>query len=166
MRRTLTRFLFVLMGLLIVPAAAYAQASITGVVRDPSGAVLPGVTVEAASPALIEKVRAVATDGPGQYRIVDLRPGTYAVTFTLPGFRIVRREGIELDRPSGEKTGFAIVGAILLPEISTGGASPTALTYKRAFATYAKRVPSGDIATTCRSAPPNCWFSGSVTRCV
>ena len=75
---------------------AHAQASITGVVRDPSGAVLPGVTVEAASPALIEKVRSVVTDASGQYRIVDLRPGTYAVTFTLSGFNTMRREGIEL----------------------------------------------------------------------
>ena len=80
----------------LIPSAAYAQASITGVVRDASGAVLPGVTVEAASPALIEKVRSVVTDGTGQYRIVDLRPGTYTVTFTLPGFNTVKREGIEL----------------------------------------------------------------------
>ena len=61
-----------------------------------SGAVLPGVTVEAASPALIEKVRTVVTDGAGQYRIIDLRPGTYTVTFTLPGFNTVKREGVEL----------------------------------------------------------------------
>ena len=81
---------------LLLPAAAYAQAAITGVVRDTSGGVLPGVTVEAASPVLIEKVRSVTTDETGQYRIVDLRPGTYSVTFTLPGFSTVRREGIEL----------------------------------------------------------------------
>ncbi|MGH9254489.1 MAG: carboxypeptidase regulatory-like domain-containing protein, partial [Vicinamibacterales bacterium] len=73
-----------------------AQAALTGVVRDASGGVLPGVTVEAASPVLIEKVRSVATDATGQYRIVDLRPGVYAVTFELPGFSVVRREGIEL----------------------------------------------------------------------
>ena len=82
--------------LLLVPSAADAQASITGVVRDTSGAVLPGVTVEAASPALIERVRAVVTDGTGQYRVEELRPGTYVVTFALPGFATVRREGIEL----------------------------------------------------------------------
>jgi len=81
---------------LVLPAAAYAQASIAGVVRDTSGAVLPGVTVEAASPALIEKVRSVVTDGTGQFKVVDLRPGTYSVTFTLPGFNTFRREGIEL----------------------------------------------------------------------
>ena len=78
---------FLVIGL--APAVALAQASITGVVRDTSGAVLPGVTVEAASPALIEKVRSVTADGNGQYRIVDLRPGTYAVTFTLQGFATV-----------------------------------------------------------------------------
>jgi hypothetical protein len=78
------------------PARAQVLGSITGVVRDPSGAVLPGVTVEAASPALIEKVRSVVSDGSGQYRIVDLRPGRYTLTFTLAGFSTVRREGIEL----------------------------------------------------------------------
>jgi hypothetical protein len=85
----------VLLGLLI-PSAAFAQASITGVVKDASGAVLPGVTVEASSPALIEKARSVVTDGGGQYRIVTLPPGTYAITFTLSGFSTIRREGIEV----------------------------------------------------------------------
>jgi hypothetical protein len=83
-------------GLAAATTVAYAQASITGVVRDTSGAVLPGVTVEATSPALIERVRASVTDGTGQYRIENLRPGEYVVTFTLPGFATVRREGIEL----------------------------------------------------------------------
>jgi hypothetical protein len=81
---------------LALPAVAYAQASIAGVARDTSGAVLPGVTVEAASPALIEKVRSVVTDGAGQFKIVDLRPGSYSVTFTLPGFNTFKRDGIEL----------------------------------------------------------------------
>jgi len=91
-----TRVVMACAWLLVVPAAAYAQASIAGVVRDSSGAVLPGVTVEATSPALIEKARSVVTDGTGQYRIVTLPPGTYAVTFTLSGFSTVRREGVEL----------------------------------------------------------------------
>jgi Carboxypeptidase regulatory-like domain len=82
--------------LLMVPTAVWAQATITGTARDTSGAVLPGVTVEAASPALIERVRSVITDSTGQYRIVDLRSGTYTVTFTLPGFSTFRREGVEL----------------------------------------------------------------------
>src|SRR3989441_11565738 len=86
----------VLLILLLLPAAAHAQGAITGVVKDTSGAVLPGVTVEAASPVLIEKVRSVVSDDTGQYRIVNLRPGTYSVTFTLPGFSTIKRDGIEL----------------------------------------------------------------------
>jgi hypothetical protein len=88
--------IFVVVSLAVAPVAAYAQASIAGAVRDISGAVMPGVTVEASSPALIEKTRSVVTSGTGQYAIVDLRPGTYTVTFTLPGFNTVKREGIEL----------------------------------------------------------------------
>ena len=80
----------------LLPAAAYAQASIAGQVKDASGAVLPGVTVEAASPALIEKVRTVVTDGTGQYRVEVLPPGTYSLSFTLPGFNTVRRDGLIL----------------------------------------------------------------------
>ena len=80
----------------LLPVAAYAQASITGTVKDASGAVLPGVTVEAASPALIEKVKTAATNEAGQYRIENLRPGVYTVTFTLSGFATVKREAIEL----------------------------------------------------------------------
>jgi hypothetical protein len=88
--------LLVVLVSLLLPSTSSAQAVITGIVRDASGAVLPGVTVEAASPALIEKVRSVVTDDTGQYRIVDLRPGTYSVTVSLTGFNTIRREGIEL----------------------------------------------------------------------
>jgi hypothetical protein len=91
------------MGLLAVAcltamqALAFAQtSSIAGVVRDTSGAVMPGVTVEASSPALIEKTRTAVTDADGQYKIIDLNPGVYTVTFTLEGFSTVRREGVEL----------------------------------------------------------------------
>src|ERR1041385_3978780 len=84
------------LGFLVLPSVLYAQASITGVVRDTSGAVLPGVNVEASSPALIEKVRSVATNEAGLYRIENLRPGVYTVTFTLSGFATVKREAIEL----------------------------------------------------------------------
>jgi hypothetical protein len=90
------RFLVLALVAVAVPSIALAQASITGTVKDASGAVLPGVAVEAASPELIEKVRTAVTDGSGQYRIVDLRPGVYSVTFMLPGFSTVRREGVEL----------------------------------------------------------------------
>ena len=88
--------MFAALIILTVPAVVWAQAAIAGTVKDTSDALLPGVTVEAASPALIEKVRTAVTDGTGQYRIENLRPGQYTVTFTLPGFTTVRREGIEL----------------------------------------------------------------------
>jgi hypothetical protein len=78
-------------------AVASAQSAVAGVVTDATGAVLPGVVVEAESPALIEQVKSGVTDGQGQYRIVDLRPGTYSVTFTLPGFSIVVRDGITIE---------------------------------------------------------------------
>jgi hypothetical protein len=94
--RALGRTGALLLGLVLLPAAAFAQASIAGVVRDTSGAVLPGVTVEASSPALLEKVRTAVTDGNGIYRIEALRPGAYTVTFTLTGFNIVKRDGIQL----------------------------------------------------------------------
>jgi hypothetical protein len=94
--RAPAKIVFVLACVVLVPRVAFAQASITGTVRDPSGAVLPGVTVEAASDVLIERVRTAATDATGQYRIVDLRAGIYTVTFTLPGFNSLKREGIEL----------------------------------------------------------------------
>ena len=93
--RRVVRFA-VMACVLLLPSLAHAQASIAGVVRDASGGVLPGVTVETTSPALIEKVRSATTDGTGQYRIIDLRPGTYSVTFTLPGFSTFKRDGIEL----------------------------------------------------------------------
>jgi hypothetical protein len=90
----------VLMAAAVYPDAAFAQAaqaSITGVVRDASGEVVPGVTVEVSSPALIERTRTGVTDGRGFYRIIDLPGGTYTVTFTLTGFTTIRREGVELE---------------------------------------------------------------------
>jgi hypothetical protein len=80
----------------LCPGSAQAQSGIAGVVKDPSGAVLPGVTVEASSDVLIEKARAVTTDGQGQYKIVDLRPGVYMVTFMLTGFQTIKRPNVDL----------------------------------------------------------------------
>ena len=94
MRKTLVFCLLLGAMVLMAPLAARAQGSIAGSVRDTSGAVLPGVTVEASSDALIEKTRSAVTDSSGNYRIVDLPPGTYTATFTLTGFKTVRREGI------------------------------------------------------------------------
>jgi hypothetical protein len=79
-----------------MPATALAQATLVGVVKDTSGAVLPGVTVEASSPVLIEKVRTTVSDGNGRFQITELRPGNYLVTFTLTGFNTVRRDGVVL----------------------------------------------------------------------
>jgi hypothetical protein len=86
--------LTVLLGCVLISTSAYAQATLAGTVRDTSGAVLPGVTVEASSPALIEKVRTAVTDGSGQYRITELAPGTYALTFSLSGFTSTKRDGV------------------------------------------------------------------------
>ena len=83
----------VLIAVALAPREVFAQSAIAGVVRDTTGAVLPGVTVEASSPALIEKVRAATTNDAGAYRVVDLRPGVYTVTFTLAGFNTFVREG-------------------------------------------------------------------------
>ena len=94
--RNLLRLSLAMLAVVLVPQLVAAQAAITGTVKDSSGAVLPGVLVEASSPVLIEKVRSASTNASGQYRIEDLRPGTYAVTFSLSGFSTVRREGIEL----------------------------------------------------------------------
>src|SRR6266516_1404028 len=85
-------FLAVMLAAGTLSAAAQTLGTIAGAVKDASGAVLPGVTVEAASPALIERVRTATTGGTGLYRIVNLPPGLYTVTFTLPGFNQVRRE--------------------------------------------------------------------------
>ncbi len=115
----------VFVSLAIAPAAAFAQASIAGSVRDNSGAVMPGVTVEASSPALIEKARSVITSGTGQYAIVDLRPGTYTVTFTLPGFNTVKREGIELTGNFVASVNVDMRVGALEETITVSGEAPT-----------------------------------------
>jgi hypothetical protein len=110
--------------LILVPSVARAQASITGVVKDGSGAVLPGVTVEASSPVLIEKVRSAVTDGSGQYRIEDLRPGTYVVTFKLTGFSTVERPGIELTGSFAAKIDADLKVGAVEETITVTGESP------------------------------------------
>jgi hypothetical protein len=88
---------FFLVGcLLLIPALAQAQATLAGVVRDTTGAVMPGVTVETSSPVLIEKTRSAVTDGSGQYRITQLPPGNYNMTFTLSGFNVVKRDNVQV----------------------------------------------------------------------
>ena len=111
-----TGFAVLVCMLLLAPAASAQTSGISGVVQDASGGILPGVTVEAESPALIEGTRVAFTDGEGRFNITDLRPGTYSVTFTLPGFSVIRREGIELT------TGFT---ANVNPEMQVGGIEET-----------------------------------------
>ena len=122
--RLATRLLFGLMCLAFAPATAWAQSAIAGVVKDTSGAVMPGVTVEVASPALIEKVRSVVSDGQGQYKIVDLRPGVYSVTFTLPGFNTVKRDGVELPTNFTATINADLRVGALEETVTVSGASP------------------------------------------
>lgn len=111
--------------LMCLPAIVYAQASvISGVVKDASGAVLPGVTVEAASPELIEKVRSVVTDERGLYSIVDLRPGVYSVTFSLPGFSTTKRDGLELPASFNATVNAELKVGALEETITVSGSSP------------------------------------------
>jgi hypothetical protein len=112
-------------ALSLAEAAAFAQtAEIAGVVRDTSGGVLPGVTVEASSPALIEKTRSVVTDSQGQYRIIDLRPGEYTVLFSLTGFSTVRREGIVLTAAFTANVNADMQVGAVEETITVSGASP------------------------------------------
>jgi len=139
-----------LVALLAIAASASAQelGTITGVAKDASGAVLPGVTVEAASPALIEKVRTAVTDGSGQYRIINLPPGTYSVTFSLTGFSNVRREGLEVSvGVTAQVNADMKVGAVAetitvtgeTPVVDVQSASQTRAVTAQAF----KELPSG-----------------------
>src|SRR5262245_27915304 len=117
-----------LLGLLLVglasSTASAQEASITGTVRDSSGALLPGVTVEASSPALIERTRSAVTDGSGQYRIVGLRPGTYVVTFTLTGFTVVKRDGVELTGSFTATVNAELAVGAVAEAITVTGESP------------------------------------------
>ena len=112
----------------LIPASVLAQgastATITGAVRDATGAVLPGVTIEAASPALIEKVRSTVSDERGQYRLAELRPGVYTVTFSLPGFATVRNEGLELRTSFTAQLDAELKVSQLEETITVTGATP------------------------------------------
>jgi hypothetical protein len=138
--------------LLILSPPVWAQTAssgnIAGVVRDPSGAVLPGVTVEASSPALIEKVRVAVTDGSGQYRVVELRPGIYTVTFTLTGFNTLKREGIQLTTGFTANVDAEMTVGSLEETVQVTGASPVVDTQNvRSQAVlsheYLEAVPTG-----------------------
>lgn len=111
-------------SLLLVPIAATAQSTISGLVKDTTGAVLPGVSVEASSPVLIEKARSVVTDEQGRYSIVDLRPGIYKVVFTLQGFSTLQRDGIELPANFNSSVNVELKVGALEETVTVSGASP------------------------------------------
>ena len=121
----LLRWLFVaLVCVIALPTAARAQSAIGGTVKDTSGAVLPGVTVEVASDVLIEKTKSVSTDGQGAYKIVDLRPGVYTVTFSLQGFNTFKREGLELPSNFTATVNADMKVGALEESVTVSGASP------------------------------------------
>jgi hypothetical protein len=116
--------LFVLAWLTVPSSSAFAQSAIAGLVTDNTGAVLPGVTVEASSPVLIEKVRTVVTDGQGRYTIIDLRPGTYRIAFTLTGFNTLIRDAIELPADFTATVSVQLSVGSLQESVTVSGQSP------------------------------------------
>ena len=145
--------LVVVGGLLVLPAPAWAQvasATIAGVVKDASGAVMPGVTVEASSPALIEKVRSVVTDEQGQYKVVNLVPGTYTVSFTLTGFSTFKREGLELTTSFTATVNAEMKVGALEETITVSGQAPVVDTQNVQQQTTIARSTLDAIPTTKR----------------
>jgi carboxypeptidase family protein len=124
-RRVFRRFPIAALALLLIPAGASAQSSITGLVKDTSGGVLPGVAVEASSPALIERARTVVTDAQGRYAIVDLRPGPYKVTFTLQGFKTVIQPAVDLPSNFTATVNADMSIGALEESVTVAGDSPT-----------------------------------------
>ena len=118
------RIVGMMIGLLFVPVMAAAQSTISGLVRDSSGGVLPGVSVEASSDVLIERTRSVVTDEQGRYSVVDLRPGTYKVVFTLQGFSKLQRDGIELPANFNASVNVEMSVGALEETVTVSGASP------------------------------------------
>jgi carboxypeptidase family protein len=123
-RRVFNVVVLMLFGLIVAAGSASAQSAIAGLVRDQSGAVLPGVTIEATSPVLIEGAHSAVTDDQGRYRVVDLRPGVYKVTFTLTGFGTVVREGVELPSEFVATVNVDLKVASLAETVTVSGASP------------------------------------------
>ena len=148
----LARFAIVT-GFLLLPAAAWAQGgTIAGVVKDTSGGAVPGVTVEAASPALIEKVRTVVTDGEGQYKLVGLAPGAYIVTFSLTGFGTVKREGIALTTGFTANVNAELKVGTLEETVTVSGAAPVVDTQQVLAQTTISRTTLDELPTTRRVA--------------
>jgi hypothetical protein len=162
----LSRLVFAVLTAVLAPTFVFAQSSINGLVKDSSGALLPGVTVEASSPALIEKVRTAVTDGGGQYHIEDLRPGTYSITFSLTGFSTVKREGIEL---SGSFTATVNadlkVGAVAETIVVTGETPVVDVVNAKQLQTVSgetlERIPTARLYHSIATLVPGVSVSGS-----
>jgi len=153
----------------LVMAQAVSTGTISGVVRDASGGVLPGVTVEAASPALIEKVRTAVTDAQGVYRIVDLRPGTYSITFTLTGFSTVRREGVELSSGFTASVNVDLAVGDVQETITVSGEAPLVDTQNVAQQQVYSRevtdqIPLGSNIRNYAALLPGAVLTGGVTQ--
>jgi hypothetical protein len=146
--RAALRCAVVLVWTALLPSIAFAQASITGTVKDTSGAVLPGVTVEAASPVLIEKIRESVSDANGRFQIVDLRPGTYTVTFSLAGFNSVKRDGVALSGSSAINVDAELRVGSLEETITVTGEAPVV----DVTSTTQQRVLSSEVIDALPSA--------------
>ena len=159
-------FALVLGGVLLLPTAALAQSSFVGTVTDNTGGVLPGVTVEVASPVLIEKIRTAVTDGQGRYTITQLRPGTYSFTFTLTGFGTVKREGVtlasdftgtvnaQLQVGSLEET-ITVSGQTPLVDVQSAARTVVFSAGTMAGASFQSGMPSSGLA----AGHPSSWIS-------
>ena len=153
MRRVLPCLVLLSAAVFFMPSASSAQASIAGVVKDTTGALLPGVTVEASSPALIEKIRSVVTDNAGQYRILDLVPGTYQVTFTLTGFRTLVRTDIQLQGAFAAQVNVDLQVGAVEETLTVTGQSPTVDVINNRSTFVADRDVLDAIPTTARNLP-------------
>ena len=177
--RSLTRFILVAAGAVLLTAASAQAQTIAGTVKDTTGAVMPGVTVEVSSPALIEKARSAVTDGTGQYRIVSLSAGVYTVTFTLSGFSTVKRAGIELTGNFTATVNADLKVGALEETITVSGVTPMvdvqsvtkqtvftrevldALPAARSIQGAAVLIPGVTTAGAARESSPLAWFSGA-----
>jgi hypothetical protein len=153
MRRTVCCAAVLFAAVFLVARDSAAQNSIAGVVKDTSGAMMPGVTIEASSPALIEKTRAAVSDGTGQYRIVDLPPGMYQVTFTLAGFRTVVRQDIQLQGNFTAQVNADLQIGALEETLTVTGVSPTVDVINNQSSVVLDRDVLDAIPTTARNLP-------------
>ena len=157
--RTFGCVALVVLAIVVTAESASAQSAFAGLVRDESGAVLPGVTVEASSPVLIERTRSVLTDDQGRYRVVDLRPGVYTLTFALDGFSRVARDGIELPANFVATVNVDLKVASLAETVTVSGASPLVDTCSRH---PRRRCSHATLSTRCRPRATSCrlasWY--------